>query len=76
MMGKTHHKMIVACMNSAGAPEFHTCAPLVTEEEIQAGEHYEAAKENARFNGYDEPMIAFDASDPAWKQMADLVAWQ
>lgn len=71
----THVKVIVLCQNSEGAPEFHSCDPAVTEEQRAAGEHYDLAKENAGFNGYSEPMIAFDATDPAAKQLAMLTTW-
>jgi hypothetical protein len=65
-------KVVVLCTNSEGAPEFHSCAPEVTEEQLEAGEHYTLARENAEFNGYREPMIAFDANDPAAKQLESL----
>ncbi|ABM97002.1 hypothetical protein [Methylibium petroleiphilum] len=68
-------KVIVLCRNSEGAPEFHTCAPECTEDQVENGEHYELAKENAGFNGYEEPMIAFDANDPAARQLGEVLAW-
>jgi hypothetical protein len=63
-------------MNSEGAPEFHTCSPEVTQDQLDAGRHYYLAKENAADNGYSEPMIAFDATDPAARQMGDIMVWQ
>ncbi|CAB5514305.1 hypothetical protein LMG26857_03364 [Achromobacter anxifer] len=71
----THVKVIVLCRNSEGVPEFHSCDPEVTDAQRAAGEHYELAKENAGFNGYSEPMIAFDATDPAAKQLTELHNW-
>lgn len=68
-------KVVVLCSNSEGAPEFHTCRPEVTSAQIEAGEHYELAKENAEFNSYSGPMLAFDALDPAAKQLENVAAW-
>lgn len=68
-------KMIVLCTNSNGSPEFYTCSPEVTQEQIDKGEHYELAKENAKYNGYTEPMIAFDSRDAAARQLGEILAW-
>ena len=68
-------KVIVLCTNSSGAPEFHSCAPEVTADQLRAGEHYALAKENAESNGFIEPMIAFDAEDPAAKQLENLAGY-
>lgn len=68
-------KVIVLCINSEGAPEFHTCTPAVTQEQMEQGRHYELAKENAADNGYEEPMMAFDENDPAAKQLGDMLIW-
>lgn len=68
-------KVVVICTNSEGAPEFHTCVPEVTQEQIDNGDHYTLAKENAEHNGYTGPMIAFDKSDPAAKRLGEILAW-
>ena len=68
-------KVIVLCTNSSGAPEFHSCTPEVTADQLRAGEHYALAKENAESNGFIEPMIAFDAEDPAAKQLENLAGY-
>ena len=68
-------KVIVLCTNANGAAEFHSCTPEVTADQLRAGEHYALAKENARFNGFTEPMIAFDAEDPAAKQLESLAGY-
>lgn len=70
-----HVKVVVLCINSNGAPEFHTCTPEVTPEQYQNGDHYDLAKENAAHNGYDEPMIAFDEKDAAARQLGEVLAW-
>lgn len=68
-------KVVVLCSNSEGAPEFYTCTPKVTQEEVMNGEHYDRAKEEAEDNGYEGPMIAFDANDPAANQLGEILAY-
>ena len=68
-------KVVVLCINSAGEPEFHSCAPEVTQAQYDNGEHYNLAKENAADNGFDEPMVAFDEKDGAARQLGELAAW-
>jgi hypothetical protein len=72
---EVYTKVVVLCRNSEGEPEFHSCTPAVTHEQLTNGEHYERAKENAAHNGYEEPMIAFDATDPAAKELRTLAEW-
>lgn len=72
---KRHVKVTVLCTNSDGAPEFHTCSQYCTPDEIYEGVHYALAKENAEFNGYEAPMIAFDVKDPAAHQMSGVHEW-
>ncbi len=71
----TLKKVVILCHNSAGEPEFWTCAVEVTDEDIENGRHYELAKENAEYNAYEEPMIAFDADDQAAKQLIETGEW-
>lgn len=71
----SHVKVIVLCINANGVPEFHTCTPEVTPEQVANGEHYDLAKENAANNGYEEPMIAFDTKDQAARQLGEVLAW-
>lgn len=68
-------KVIVLCTNSEGAPEFHFCSPACSHQDMIEGKHYDLAKENAETNGYEGPMIAFDATDPAAKQLGELLSW-
>lgn len=69
-------KVIVLAINSNGAPEFFQVTPAeCTQAQVDNGEHYDMAKENAGFNGYEEPMIAFDATDPAAQQLGELHLW-
>lgn len=71
----TRVKVVVVCKESDGAPAFHTVDLEVPEADYQAGKHYELAIENAEYNGYDGPMIAFDQNDFAAKQMGEVLAW-
>lgn len=68
-------KVAVLATNSEGAPEFHTCSIEVTQAAYDAGEHYTLAKENAEFNGFEEPMIAFDERDQAARDLPNLAVW-
>lgn len=68
-------KVVVLCTNSNGEPEFHTCTPSVTPAQMADGEHLNLAKENAEDNGYEHPMIAFEATSPAAKQLGDILVW-
>lgn len=71
----TKVKVVVLCSNAEGMPEFHTCTPEVTQAQIDEGEHYQLAIDNAEDNGYEGPLIAFDATDPAAKQLGEVFAW-
>lgn len=68
-------KVIVLAVNNDGQRDFHSCAPMVTPAERKDGLHYTRAIENAEYNGYQWPMIAFDETDPAFEQMASLANW-
>lgn len=68
-------KMAVLCRNSEGAPELHTCSPEASAVQIENGDHYELAVENAVDNGYKGPFLAFDETDPAAKQLETVAAW-
>lgn len=72
---KLYPKMVVLCQNSDGEPEFHTCSPEVTRSQYDEGAHYDMAKENAADNGFEEPMIAFDKTDAAARQLGEILAW-
>lgn len=68
-------KVIVLCINSEGSPEFHACTPAVTHQEMIDGLHYERAKEDAKENGFEGPMIAFDGTDSAARQFGEILVW-
>ncbi len=69
-------KAVVLCSNSDGSPEFFTCEVQATNDEIENGEHLDAAKQMAAEQGFEGPMIAFDRGDAAWKQFGSVLAWQ
>ena len=68
-------RVVVLCTNSEGAPEFHGCVVPVTTREEADGEHYVLAKRSAGDLGFTSPMIAFSRGDPAYDQLADILAW-
>lgn len=68
-------KMIVACINAAGLPDFHTCAISVTEEERSDGVHYQRAYSDACAKGFTEPMVAYESGDISRGKLADLADW-
>ncbi|MBK3779874.1 hypothetical protein G3A43_06375 [Paraburkholderia aspalathi] len=75
-MSQLHYpKVVVLCTNANGEPEFHSCTPEVTQQQIDDGVHYDLAKENAGYNGYSEPMMAFDAKDQAAKDLSQILGW-
>lgn len=65
-------KVVVLCTNAEGSKEFHSCTPEVTHAEMLEGKHYELAIDNAVDQGFEKPMVAFDATDQAAKQLIDL----
>jgi hypothetical protein len=68
-------KVVVLATNSEGSPEFCTCTVNVTSAQYDEGEHYDLAKEKAEAEGYEAPMIAFDARDQAARQLGEVLAW-
>lgn len=67
-------KVVVLC-NGGDGPVIHTCEVRVTDSQKKNGDHYTLAKENAEDNGFEEPMMAFDAEDPAATQLASASVW-
>ena len=67
-------KVVVLARNCEGAPEFFTTDVSVTQDEYDDGVAYEAAKAEAEAAGH-EPKFAFDANDPAAKQLHEVSAW-
>jgi hypothetical protein len=73
MMAKYMLYTVVVCMRqSDGAPAFHVCTPEVSQAQIDEGEHYGKAIQNARDEGYEGDAVAFDLHDPAASQLQRL----
>lgn len=72
MAGPQLCRVVVLCANSEGAPEFYLCSLAASAEERHDGRHYEQAIAEAREHGYVAPMIAFDHTDPAGRQLVAL----
>lgn len=59
-------KCVVACQGFDG-PTFTFVQVKCTKEEYNNGDHYDAAKEWAKSEGYEDPMVVFDHRDgPEW----------
>lgn len=68
-------KVVVLCTNSDGFPEFYPSTVQASPAQIAHGVHHGLAKDDARAQGYAEPMIGFDATDPASGQLGEMLAW-
>jgi hypothetical protein len=56
-------KCVVACRNAEGASDFYFCKVECSQDQYDNGEHYEIAEYQARSEGYEGPMVAFDEND-------------
>lgn len=56
-------KLLVACTNASGAPDFFKCDVEASESDIEDGHHYSLAKAMAEERGYEGPMVCFDEQD-------------
>lgn len=68
-------KVVVAAVNANGEPDLFFTEVNVTPEMLSNGDHYELAKDVAIDEGYEEPMLAFDASDSAAHRLIKAVEW-
>jgi hypothetical protein len=66
-------KCAVFGINSNGETDIFFCKVEAEEEQIENGDHYDAAKDEAATCGYD-PVIACDENDPAGAVM-QLMNW-
>jgi hypothetical protein len=64
-------KVMVLCTGADGSPSFYFCRARLTKEDYDEGKHYDLAKEKAASEGYEDPMMAFDESDNAGRQLRD-----
>jgi len=65
-------KVAVLAHNAQGEPEFFLARVDCTTTQVDGGEHYDIAIADAKAQGYEGTMIAFDATDAAAKQLPML----
>ena len=69
-------RMIVACQSNAnGEPDFFFCKVGCSQEEYEAGAHYQRAIQSARLNDYEGPFVAFDEDDAGGRIMLIHFEW-
>jgi hypothetical protein len=71
-MQKNSYVMAVACKNSAGEPDLFVCTVMATEAELQNGDCYDEAIEQAGENRYESAEVAYDHHDI--RQLKDGIA--
>jgi hypothetical protein len=60
-------KMVAACINADGEPDFGFVKVKMLANNIMLGEHYEVAKRWFLDNDYEEPMVIWDEVEcPYW----------
>ena len=60
-------RVVVACRNAAGEPDFAPVRVQISEEDFDLGDHYDRAIEIAESNGYEGPFVCFDEVEaPEW----------
>jgi hypothetical protein len=60
-------RVVLACHNASGAPDFTFVQVKCTPDAVAEGEHYETAKNWALAMDYEGPFVCFDENDgPAW----------
>jgi hypothetical protein len=67
-------KVMVACTNSNGEPDFFFCKIRCTPEQYNNGQHYVCAEQAAIDEGY-EPRMAFDENDTAGRAIVKHFRW-
>lgn len=68
------YNCMVVGLNSAGEPDFYLVKVQCTENQIDNGEHYRAAQEEALANEF-EASFAFDEFDPAGTTIRNTFDW-
>ena len=69
-----NRKVAVLARDASGAPVFVTKVIVATDTQVAQGDHYDRAIEQVRAERY-EPKFAFDETDVAARQLADLAGW-
>lgn len=68
-------QVAVLATDSNGAPSFFMTTIDCTHDQYDQGGHLEMAKEEAECAGYEAPMIAFDKSDAAGRELEALAVF-
>lgn len=68
-------KCILAGMNCSGEPDLFFANIVCSKKQYECGEHYDAIKEIAGEEGYEEPCVTFDENDAAGKALLPLFKW-
>jgi hypothetical protein len=69
------YKVVVACYNASGEPDFFFCKVNCLPADYDEGVHYEIAKQAAKDNGYERPNVAYDESDSPAKELFKMFEW-
>lgn len=69
------YNVVVAATNASGESDFFFCKVNCTEADYGVGRHYEIAKDAAKDNGYEGPMVAFDELDSPAKELFKMFEW-
>ena len=56
-------RVVVACSNAMGGPDFFFVEVEATQKQIEQGKHYTAAEIQAGSEGYESPYVCFDEID-------------
>jgi hypothetical protein len=68
-------KVVAACTNAGGEPDFAFGTVECGEDEYNLGKHYDAVKDVLVENGYEGPFVMFDEDEcPSW--LLERFVWQ
>lgn len=67
---------MVAATNSNGEPDIYFVIVECTNEQIDRGDHYDAAREAAQAAGYEPHDLVFDQNNAAGNAMQSLFVWE
>jgi hypothetical protein len=72
---KTFIKCIVACVNANGEADVLQLKIHCNQDQIDLGQHYDAAQNEAMDQGYEAPMIIMDENEAGGKFLVPLLKW-
>jgi len=67
-------KMMAAVVNASGEPDFFFCKVKCNDDEIDNGEHYDAARALAEEEGY-EVRLVYDQMDSGGQAIQHIFCW-